>query len=144
MRICYRLHFLATTTMEYQNKQTRAWLLSYKLYIKKRWWRDKEKSESGLTSYIVLLNVQGFVRWYKGNFPGSFFILNNGLFLFFPGFFCFFFRGEDIFPLDNYRCGWNIGNAGKTSAMRVKWSLKFMQCGLAINNIDVEYTKIFR
>ena len=87
----------------YQNKQTRAWLLCYKLYIKKRWWRDEEKSESGLTSYIVLLNVQGFVRWYKGNFPGAFFILNNGLFLFFPGFFWFFFRGEDIFSLDNYR-----------------------------------------
>ena len=61
MRISYTLHFRhfclqdVTTTMECQNKKDGSGgsIMNYK--------ETKKKPESGLTSYTVLLNVQGFV-----------------------------------------------------------------------------------
>ena len=62
----YKLHSTfsftrCTTTMQCQNKQGRAWRLYYKLYERRDDKETKKKSESRLKSYIVLLNIQGFV-----------------------------------------------------------------------------------
>ena len=116
MRICYKLRFRLqdpSTTMECQNKRAQVWCLYYKLYIKKRCRETKTKGESRLTSYIVLLNVQGFVD--KMGFPRGLFLFKKSLLCF--CFFVYFFGGEEggrIFFT------WQLQNVGETSVMRVK------------------------
>ena len=123
MPICYKLHFRLqdpSTTMGCQNKRAQVWCLYYKLYIKKRYRETKTKSESRLTSYIVLLNVQGFVD--KMGFPRDLFLFKKklALFLLFRVFFLGGGRGKNIFYLTITECGGNIGNAGETLIMWVK------------------------
>ena len=91
-------------------------------YNKEEMIKRQKKSESKLTSYIVLWKCSR-LRWYKWVFPGSFFSLNKALFLFFS---CFFWGERIPFYLTTTECRWNIGNAGEVK-------LKF-SCGWESRN----------